>query len=254
MSTHIIYGAEARPYIKPQKMKGKEEFFQDLLVLEGLAFDEESTYKYNTFLHEWVQMLFNSIHLFEAGYYDCAYYSLRQAVELAILAFYFVDLPERESNEKQKDWETLCHFPMLRGMLNELKEKGKNYPEFIKKLHPFLADLYDLQQVINKVIHKQGFFCLYAIQNHPILIMQKEQKEMINNFPKYLQRTISLLTKIRLMIDPFPLILKEKGIYFPMVITDSMPDYFVSKYLGEDFVSVYKNTSLFQSYYQRYCK
>lgn len=37
----------------------------------------------NTFIMESVKLAVNAILLFEMGYFDCAYYSLRQSIEVA---------------------------------------------------------------------------------------------------------------------------------------------------------------------------
>ncbi|MGL4955501.1 MAG: hypothetical protein ACRC4Y_08515 [Cetobacterium sp.] len=46
----------------------------------------------NTFIQESVHLLVNSISLFESGYFDCAYYSLRQSLEVSTTMNYLLEL------------------------------------------------------------------------------------------------------------------------------------------------------------------
>ena len=51
------------------------------------------------------KQLVNAIELFEMGYFDCAYYSLRSAVEVSTTMVYLSDLPEAEREKQLEAWK-----------------------------------------------------------------------------------------------------------------------------------------------------
>lgn len=58
----------------------------------------------NTFIIEAEQLLINAIELFELGYFDCAYYSLRSAVDLSTTIVYLADMPDEEKELLLDAW------------------------------------------------------------------------------------------------------------------------------------------------------
>ena len=56
----------------------------------------------NRFFDEASQMIANSIFLFQKGFFDAAFYSLRQSIELSIGTLYLIANPE-----KMKEWKKL---------------------------------------------------------------------------------------------------------------------------------------------------
>lgn len=250
---YTMYGAYNRPYVKPRSIKNKEQYLNDIISIEEIMFEQNSTYGYNKFLHEWAQLLINAINLFEAGYFDCAFYSMRQAIELSVLIFYFVDTPDNEKKEKISAWWDQKNFPSDGAMLNELKDKGRVCKEINEKIPEFFKELRELKQVMNKIVHKQGFFYLYTIMNHQMIIPNKEQCEPILNFTKYLEKAIKLVAIIRILIDPFPIILRDSTIQAKVFcMTKPYSDNIIDKYIGKDFLLKYKNTNYYQEYYQIY--
>ena len=252
---YTMYHNEYRPYIRPQYLKNRNIYIEDIMTLEAIMFEQDKTYSYNDFLHEWAQLLINAIHLFEAGYFDCAYYSLRQAIEMSVLILYFADLPDMDAQAKWKQWYEQKNFPTSSTMLNELKQKGEKFEEMRVVFPEFLSELRLLQGVLNKLVHKQGFFYLYTIHGNSIFIPDQEQNHFIIKFPKYLEQTIHLIAMIRVFIDPYPLLLADPSIAKKsFCMTTAYPNDFITKYLGSDFVERYKKTSLYQSYYEKCIK
>ena len=247
---YTTYESYDRPYIRPCPIKDKKLYFRDILTLEKIMFEQDKTYPYNEFLHEWAQLLINSMHLFEAGYFDCAYYSLRQAIEMAVLILYFVDLPDVNAREKWQQWMQQQDFPTSGSMLNELKQKGEKYREIRVVFPEFSSELKKLQGILNKLVHKQGFFYLYTVHGNSMIIPDKEQNHFILDFPKYLEKTIRIIAMIRVFIDPYPLLLADYNIAIKsFCLTTPYPEEFINKYLSTDFVERYKKTSLNQKYY-----
>ena len=239
-----------RSCVRPCPIKDRKSYFDDIITLEEIMFEQQKTYPLNDFLHEWAQLLINAMYVFEAGYYDCAYYSLRQALEMAVLILYFVDIPEINAQEKWQKWMEQQDFPTINQMLNELKQNGEKYQEMHKVFPEFSSELRVLQKILNKLVHKQGFFYLYTIHGNSMLILNKDQNHFIIRFPEYLTQTIRLIAMIRVFIDPYPLLLADKDIAKKsFCLTTPYPKDFINKYLGYDFVDKYKTTNLYQKYY-----
>lgn len=246
---HTCYGVHNRPFVRPIILVNKEQYLLDIAYIERIMFDDQTTYSYNTFLHEIVQLMINSIHLFVSGYYDNAYYSIRQALELSVLIYYFSLLSDQEKKQKQQAWISGQNFPTLATMLNNLKHKKiKKHMDFLETLTPFFGELYTYLNKINKAIHKQGWYNLYVIQNKSGIIKHVPNNEMVINFPNYLEKGIGLIAKIRLLIDALPLLLNN-----PIIaqkshrLTEGYTEDFIKKYIGTDFIRRYQSTNLYQS-------
>ena len=245
-----IYESYDRPYIRPHSIKNKGDYVRDIITLERIMFEQDKTYSYNEFLHEWAQLLINAMHLFEAGYFDCAYYSLRQSIEMAILILYLVDLPNVDAKAKWRQWLDQQDFPTSSSMLNELKLKSEKFKEMNIAFPEFLTELRQLQRILNKLVHKQGFFYLYTIHGNSMIIPDKKQNHFILDFPIYLEKTIRIIAMIRVFIDPYPLLLANQNIAKKsFCLTTPYPKEFTIKYLGDDFVERYKKTRFYQKYY-----
>ena len=85
--------------IRPIELQNKEQLYLDLLKIEHSWSGRIDTNIGNTFVMEAEQLLVNSIELFEQGYFDCAYYSLRSAVELSTVMVFLTDMPYEESKD-----------------------------------------------------------------------------------------------------------------------------------------------------------
>lgn len=67
----------------PLKIENKGKYIRDLRNIEYSWTDRIDALIANTFVLESVQLIINAIELFEKGYFDCAYYSLRQSLEVS---------------------------------------------------------------------------------------------------------------------------------------------------------------------------
>ena len=67
-------------YLTPVKLPKKDEFYAAISEIEHNFTGRMDAWFANTFILEASQLLINSIELFELGYFDCAYYSLREAM------------------------------------------------------------------------------------------------------------------------------------------------------------------------------
>lgn len=158
--------------IKHYIIPDAENYFEDLKNIEFSFSGRNDIPLANTFIMESVQLIVNSISLFELGYFDCAYYSLREAVEISTTIVYLSDMPDEERKAKFEDWKNSKDFPMQGKMLNQLYQHGMVVSDMKEKMDSFFKKIKIINDKINKCIHKQGsnFFMLVGI----ILLTQKK--------------------------------------------------------------------------------
>ncbi|MBN2676345.1 MAG: teicoplanin resistance protein VanZ [Alphaproteobacteria bacterium] len=207
----------------------------------------------NTFLLECCQLLTNSIFLFEKGYYDCAYYSLRQSLGVGITMIYLIDIPNEEDKKKKLEaWRKKEKFPSFSTMREFLKNQGIVSSDIHKHLPSFFEKIWKYSQKINKAVHKQGFNFLYISRNHPL--NRYKEEDFLSEFESFLSETIGIISILRLAIDPFPILLKDEEIYHRMfdTLTLQYPDNFIEKYTITGLVENYKKTELYQNHYNHF--
>ena len=114
--------------IKPLSLPRAGEYLEDLSDLRfadsGILTEVNPFF----FVNEACQLLANSVRLFELGYFDCAFYSIRQAIELSLSGLYLFSNPD-----KIKGWKNLEKGFELRTIVPELKVGKEEFAE-IKEL------------------------------------------------------------------------------------------------------------------------
>lgn len=238
-------------FIKPIAIPNKEKYYLDLSNIEnsfsGLIEDGRII---NTFILEAVQLLINAIELFENGYFDCAFYSLRSAIDVSTTMVYFTDMPEEDKKKKFENWKNQDIFPFQSKMIKALSENGITFSDMRTKMKSFFEDAKNLSEKINKYVHKQGFQNFYVVRNHQIN-EGKSQDKFIAIFENYLKKCIGVVAVMRLASDPFPILLMDDEILYRCfdVVTDPYSEDFVDKYIGDKTVQAYKDTLIYQDYY-----
>lgn len=112
----------------------------------------------NSFLSEAEQLLINSIFLYEDGYFDCAFYSIRQAGEVYNSMLYLANLEE----EGLEQWNRKERFPMDSQIRNKLQKMALGYDEIKNELEEYFEHHKQLVNRAHKIIHKQGFDTFYS--------------------------------------------------------------------------------------------
>ena len=204
----------------------------------------------NTFIIEAEQQLINAIELFEQGYFDCAYYSLRSAVDLSTTMVYLADMPEEERELILDAWKETKDFPMQGQMIKQLTAKGNVFRDMKNKMTNFFAKAKELSADLNKYVHKQGLRHFYVSRNHP-LNFQKSQDTFIRNFEFYLKRCTGVVAVMRLAIDPFPVLLMDEEILYRCFdsMTEPYNSNFVDEYIDHSVIEAYKTTDIYQESY-----
>ena len=232
--------------IRQLSLPHKEQYYSDLLNIEHSWSGRMDVDMVNTFIMEAEQQLINAMELFEQGYFDCAYYSLRSAVDISTTIVFLADMPDVDREKYLSAWKSTSDFPMQGQMIKQLSRKGDIFTDMQEKMPGFFADAKALSAELNKYVHKQGLQHFYISRNHPFN-QNKSQDAFIAAFEGYLERCIGVVAVMRLAIDPFPILLMDEEVLYRCFdsMTEPYSNAFIEKYIGSDLVEQYKRTSLY---------
>lgn len=240
--------------IRPLELPSKEDFYSDLIVIEHSVTGRLDVSGYgNEFILESVQLIINALELFERGYFDCAYYSLRSALEFSMTLVYLTDMPHEKRKRIIEKWQTGKSFPMRVEIAKQLSTNGNVYVDMLAKMPGFFAEAKVLNKKINKYVHKQGLDNFYVIKNHP-RNRKNSYDAFINEFEEDVHSIIRIFAVMRLAIDPFPILLNDSEILYRCYdsLTEPYPDEFIEKYFGEKLINQYKQTDSYQTVYDSF--
>ncbi|MEA5015093.1 MAG: hypothetical protein VB099_11080 [Candidatus Limiplasma sp.] len=187
----------------------------------------------NAFLDEAVQLLSNSIFLYEEGLFDCAFYSVRQAGEVVNSMLY---LSENDRGTLEK-WSAKDRFPTDSKIREQLQCISKGYQEIKLLIPEYFARHEELIKVSHKIIHKQGFDTFYRLRNQTSDKCGFSQVEETRFFTESLKYTIGLVLIILMILDPISLALSDDDITMKLnfnFMTEPVDVNFFKKYLGMD--------------------
>ena len=206
----------------------------------------------NMTLNESCMMLINSIKVFQMGFFDCAFYSLRQTIELSIDGIYLFS-----DKNKIKDWNN-GENGFEKGYMTKqlLKDTESAYKDVRNKLDSYFNALRNVQLEIDKYVHKQGFSTFYTYHGHTANYHTKHIRKLQYDFERYLKECIGAVAIYRLVIDPLPLLLTDEDIEMrtPDFITEPFGARFIEKYIPEGVVEAYKQTDIYKAYYDELSK
>lgn len=238
-------------HLRSCEFKNKEQYYCDLQCIENSITGRIDALIANKFIYEAKCLIINAINLYEMGYFDCAYYSLREAIEVSTIMVYLVDIPDKEREEKLNSWENLEWFPMREQMIKFLKNNGYVFVDFKEKMNNFFEDSKQYIEDINKYVHKQGWDKLYFTKEFFDYEKKLDSNYYLSVFEKYLKFTISYVAIIRLSIDPLPILLMDEDIYFKAgdLLTEPYTQDFLDRYIDKKYIEDYKNTELYKGYF-----
>lgn len=191
----------------------------------------------NMFFSESVELLKHAFFLYEDGYFDCAFYSLRQSIEnMNNMLLSAVD------TDKYELWKEKGRFPTDKAVKDLLSRQNDAYNE-IKTVIPEFFEQYDeLLKKVNKYIHKQGFDTFYVSNN---ISNFTDQEERTNLFLSFLKYAIGMMLIMNIALDPLSLALSDYEVdshipFDPM--TEPIPIGIFEKYLSLDIIEKIKTT------------
>ena len=161
----------------------------------------------NRFFDEASQMIANSIFLFQKGFFDAAFYSLRQSIEISLGTLYLTANPE-----KMKEWEKLEPGFESGKMAKYLQKHEPVFKELKTKMSAFFENIRDAQKKTNKYVHKQGYSSFYTTQRYSWSDHREDKVylKIVADFEETLKVAIGAVAMYRLAIDPLPVILMDE--------------------------------------------
>lgn len=196
----------------------------------------------NGFMSESVELLKHAVFLFEEGYFDCALYSLRQAIEnmnsMLLLAC---------DEEKINQWKSKTWFPTDSNVKSLLKKQNDAYKEIQEAIPEFFDNIKCLLDRANKYIHKQGFDTFYASFNNETIEKRNERTTL---FVSLLKNAIGMILIMNIALDPLSLALSDEDVdmYIPFdPLTEPIPVYLFDRYLTAELIEKIKKTKHYKS-------
>lgn len=240
----VTYSREEQHLI-PIKIENKDEYYLDLWdVVDSQSGRADIIYS-NNFFFEAKNLITNAIVLFEKGYFDCAFYSLRQSIEVSLtIAFLADDNDVKNRSQKHREWNNKEYFPVVSKMTKLLNGRKLNYSDIKDKMSIFFEKLDQEMDRMNKYVHKQGYNTFY---NHK---SAEKINELKKDFISSLEMSISAIAIHRLVIDPMPLLLMDEKIYQKSgdMVTEAFSEVFLNKYLS-NYIGQFKETQMYINYY-----
>ena len=205
------------------------------------------TPSFNQFLLESCQLLANSLDLIHQGYFDAAFYSVRQAGEIILVGTLFSNLEESERKAKYEKWVSLDRFPSFSELSKMLRSKDIEYRDLLEQMPEIDELISKLNKRANKYIHKQGHESFYT---KPYEVVPESAKHIREDFTDYFTTTVKVCAIFRLAVDPFPILLSdpECEFRFPDCMTIEFGQYFIDNCLGSDFVEHYIKTDFYRNW------
>ena len=182
----------------------------------------------NLFFNEACQCLKNSINLFQQGFFDCAFYQMRQSLETSIGTLYLTSHPE-----ELKRWKSLERGFENGRMVKWLVDNQDTFAQMKVLMAPFFDRIRRDQLVMNKYVHKQGYQSFYLKQRNETEL--SDWKNMIQtDYERILCDCIGAVAVYRLSLDAFPVVLADDDLVLrsPDLITQPFSPDFISKYIG----------------------
>ena len=244
-------------YLKPVEIENKE-FYYSLIyeisesLTSGIIVDLFHSNKINMIITEAGQSLANSIRLYELGYFDDAYYSMRSAIELATI---MLDVGDNEYEKMVNNMNLFSNKEYLNfraSTLRYLKENGIEFRDVANKMPNFVNEINNTCIKLNSFVHKTGFDNFYGIRNY---YNENFHKKQLDDFENNLISSIRIVAIMRLVIDPFPLLLADEEIYYrsPKIMTYPFNEKLL-EVMGEESIAEFKNTDVYKSYEEELMK
>ena len=211
----------------------------------------------NVFISEAIVSLNNSLDLFEKGYFDCAFYCLRSSLDLSTTVSYLHDAPEEDRQDNYIKWvRKQGWFPSRSEMMKSMEKYGMFCSDMKEKMELVFGDdglIKRTNRDLNKHVHKQGYDEFYVMRNHPLDHVKYDDQKFIDEFIRLFKDTVMIVAVMRLLIDPFPILLLDPEINSRCPeLEEPYDEDFVSDCLSEDIISCFKETRIYREAYDQF--
>lgn len=230
--------------VHPIQLENAEEYLLDIDTIRYATTGNINAWDSNRFFEEATQMLINAIALFEQGFFDAAFYSMRESIEISIGTLYLT-----ANRNKLKEWQQQKNGFDNAVMAKFLREHEETFKEMREKMKPFFDNIWNTEKKINKYVHKQGFdkFYIHLWNKNNY---QKRVRKIKEDFESYLTVCIGAVAVYRLALDAMPIALMDEDLLMrsPDLLTQPYTEDLVNKYIGKEAITSYKKTSFYQAY------
>jgi hypothetical protein len=243
--------------LKPIIIENKEYYYSLIYEISesltsGIIVDFFHSNKINIIITEAGQSLANSIKLYELGYFDDAYYSMRSAIELATIMLDVGDNEYEKMVHNMNLFSTKEYRNFRASTLRYLKDNGIEFRDVSEKMPNFVNEINDTCKKLNRFVHKTGFDNFYDIRSN---YNDNFHKKQLEDFENNLISSIRIVAIMRLVIDPFPLLLADEEIYYRSPNTLTYPfNVKLLEIIGDKSITEFKNTELYKSYEEELMK
>lgn len=232
-------------HLIPEEYPQGDEHLLALYNIENAMVGVVGAMHSNVFFSEACHLIANAISLFKMGYFDCAFYSLRSALELSIGTLYITEKGEDEI----KKWAKQEDGFEQGNMVKYLKNNASVYSNMRDEMNDYFENIRNIQLRLNKYIHKQGLSTFYGF--HAGNMYVKSRKKRLIDFDDFVTHCIGAVAVYRLAIDPLPVILSDEKLMYksPDFLTEPYSNDFIKKYIGLKHIESYKKTQIYKDYY-----
>lgn len=196
----------------------------------------------NGFMTESVELIKHALFLYEDGYFDCAFYSLRQSVEIINSMLLLSD-----DEDRLKEWKAKAWFPMDKAVKGLLEKNNAAYSEIREKIPEFFTHYDELLKTANKYIHKQGFDSFYAYYGR---VNAEAEEKRTALFVELMKHAIGMILIMDIALDPLSLALSDPEVdsHIPFdAMTEPIPVHMFEEFLSPDLLNKIKETDHYQT-------
>jgi len=196
----------------------------------------------NGFMMESVELIKHALFLYEDGYFDCAFYSLRSSVEVMNSMLLLSDDEAQLEKWKAKAW-----FPMDKKVKEILSNNHAAYSEIKEKIPEFFSHYDELLRTANKFIHKQGFDSFYGYYRWGKNDVESKRTDL---FVDLLKHAIGMVLIMNIALDPLSLALSDPNVdsHIPFdVMTEPIPVHIFEEFLSPEIINKIKETDHYQA-------
>ncbi len=244
-------------HLRKNKLKDKDLFLWATHDIDGSFTGRIDIFTsgLHIFFIESSNLIRNAIKLYEEGFFDAAFYSVRSALELARIITYFSDKNDLRNSETYRNWIIGGKFPFDATIRNELEKSSNAYQEISEVLQEFFNKQKGRLKSVQKYIHKQGYKTFYERGFVNEAVEKKRYTAISSDFHMFLKNSLIEIALLRLCIDPFPILLRDKYVMYKIhfeSITTPFSDNFVSKIIGKDKIKLYRSTNFYKSHFDHF--
>ena len=247
--------------VKPIRVDGIDRLRQDLVVFRNRSWSGRIAGEKllaNAFILEAIECLENSLTLFEAGYFDCAFYCLRSSIELSTTVAYLYDVDDGKGMEFYSRWTSKESFLFRARMMKKMSDDGGYFSDMREGMGPIFGEEGWIERTngrLNKHVHKQGYDEFYVIRNNPLSPWRYDDRALAEEFVGLFRDTLGIVAVMRLIIDPFPVLLMDPEIDSRCPeLEEPYDERFVSDYIPADAIEGYRETRIYREAYDSFMK